>query len=195
MTVTIGYGDYNMVNKLRFIMEEIWKSVVGYEGLYSVSTDGRVRGERKTRDRGRGVLAIVRERILRPYAGKNYNSVSLVNGESKKTKNIHSLVAEAFLGKLERGQCVCHINGDSRDNRLLNLRYDTYSGNMLDKKKHGTNKEGVGHYKHILTEEQARYILSVKGEKTCSELADKFGVSISTISKINTGKNWKCLKK
>ena len=176
-------------------MQEIWRSVVGYECLYSVSTEGRVRGERKTRDRGRGVLAIVRERILRPFAGKNYNSVSLVNGESKKTKNVHSLVAEAFLGKLEKGKCVCHINGDARDNRLSNLRYDTYSGNMLDKKTHGTNQEGEVHYKHILTEDQARYILSVRGKKTCSELSEKFGVSISTISKINTGKNWKCLKR
>ena len=195
MTLTIVYSDYNMVNKLRFIMDEIWKSVVGYEGFYSVSSEGRVKGETKTRDRGRGVLAVVRERILRPYRGKNYDSVSLVNGKTKKTMNIHSLVANAFLGPLENGKCVCHTNGDGRDNRLLNLRYDTYSGNMLDKKEHGTNKEGSGHYKHILAEDQARYILSVKGKKTCSELAKEFGVSISTISKINTGKNWKCLRK
>ena len=195
MTLTIINSDYNMRNFFRFIMQEIWKQVNGYEGLYSVSTDGRIRGEKKTRDRGRGVIAIVRERILRQFFGKDYNSVSLVNGYSKKTKNVHSIVAEAFIGPLKDGECVCHVNGNSRDNRLINLRYDTYSGNMLDKKTHGTNQDGEAHYKHILTESQARYVIDMKGKKTCSELSNELGVSISTISKINTGKNWKCLKR
>ena len=174
-------------------MEEIWKPVVGYEGLYSVSSLGRIRGEQKTRDRGRGVTAIVKSRILKQHHGAAYNSVSLVNGLSKKTVNVHTVVADAFLGSRKKGFCVCHNDGNGHNNKIDNLRIDSYSGNMKDKKKHGTNQEGEVHHKHILTLDQAKYVRSMRHKKTCKELADKFGVSISTISKINTGKNWKCL--
>jgi len=38
--------------------------------------------------------------------------------------------------------CACHNNGDPGDNRLENLRWDTYSANALDKRKHGTVVRG-----------------------------------------------------
>ena len=186
-TLTGDISDYNI------LVIETWKPVNGYEGLYSVSSQGRVRGERKTRDRGRGVTAVVRERILKPHRGRSYDSVSLVKDGSKRTVNVHTIVADAFIGPREVGFCVCHENGDGHDNRVENLRIDSYAQNMKDKLKHGTNMEGEKHHKHILSEDDARYVLKMRNRKTCSELGKQFGVSPSTISKIHTGKNWKCL--
>lgn len=173
-------------------MEE-WKAIPGYEKLYSVSNMGQIRGEEKTRDRGRGIRARVKGRILAQHVGPFYNTVCLVRPGSKKTMAVHSLVLLAFVGPLKDCHCARHIDGNSRNNKLSNLAYGTYSENIADKETHGTKKEGANHYKSILSRAQAKHILESKGKKTIYELAKEFCVKPSTISKIHTRKNWKCL--
>jgi hypothetical protein len=103
-------------------MEEIWKDVVGYEGRYEVSSLGRLRGPRKTTKGipgSRGYYQV----FLRSESGKGI------------TKNIHVLVAEAFLGSRPEGMHVCHSDGDKSNNSLKNLRYDTPKNNWEDFRK------------------------------------------------------------
>ena len=63
-------------------------------------------------------------------------------GEDK-TRTVHSLVAEAFIGARPEGMEICHSDGDPTNNHLDNLRYGTPSDNTLDKVRHGTHNNAV----------------------------------------------------
>lgn len=119
---------------------ERWCPVVGYEDAYQVSTLGRVRSLDREVYSGRGRHRRHVGRLLSIYTGDHYSKVRLkIDGDGGKTHNVHTLVAEAFIGPRPDGLEVCHNNGDAHDNRRENIRYDTHSANGLDKVKHGTD--------------------------------------------------------
>ena len=104
-------------------MTELWKPAVGHSG-YEVSSLGRVR----SLHRG--------GRILRPGTASNgYPTVALGRG---KTRTLHSLVAEAFIGARPTGQVVRHKDGDRKNPRASNLIYGTRAENIKDAVAHGT---------------------------------------------------------
>lgn len=119
--------------------DEKWLPVVGYEGYYEVSDQGRVRSLTRRVYAGRGRDRISEGRVLSPYLGDHYVKVRLKRDASGATKNVHQLVAEAFLGPRPEGMEVCHDNGQNHDNRVENLRYDTHSANQFDKVRHGSD--------------------------------------------------------
>lgn len=116
---------------------ETWRPVLNFEGYYKVSDHGNVRSLDRDVYAGRGRTRKSLGRVLSIYRG-NYSKVRLKVDGSGWTKNVHSLVAAAFIGPVPEGLEVCHNNGDPHDNRLTNLRYDTRSGNMHDRIVHGT---------------------------------------------------------
>lgn len=90
-------------------MEEYWKPVEGYEGLYEVSDLGRVRSKRG---------------ILSPAIDPNgYLRVSLSNDGKQKTFKVHRLVATAFVPNMFNLEQVNHINENKTDNRAENLMW------------------------------------------------------------------------
>jgi hypothetical protein len=103
-------------------MDEIWKPIPGRRG-YEASDLGNIRS---TGTRGR---------VLRQFTlWSGYKTTHL---SSKHMNNyVHRLVALAFMGKSPKGMHVCHNNGIKSDNRLVNLRFDTRSGNMRDVARH-----------------------------------------------------------
>ena len=109
-----------------------WRPVVGYEGRYSVSSNGDVRRDAP----GPGATV---GRILKPYSVGvgGHHSVTLTLDGFQKKYLVHRLVLIAFRGEPPVGMEGCHNNGDPADNRLENLRWDSHSGNMLDVIKHG----------------------------------------------------------
>lgn len=92
--------------------KEIWKDVVGYEGLYQVSSEGRVRRTFKAYKRTEGVL------------NTQYNKVSLCKNNVKNTYKIDLLVGMAFLPKAPMMECLKHKNGNEKDNRADNLEWE-----------------------------------------------------------------------
>lgn len=104
---------------------EDWKDVVGWEGLYQVSSYGNVKNARTG--------LILRQGIN----GKGRYTVRPYSNGCGRTKNVHCLVAEAFLGPKPRGLEVCHNDGNCLNNRIENLRYDTRSENIKDRYRHG----------------------------------------------------------
>ena len=113
-----------LMNELEvFIMtEEIWKNVVGYEGLYQVSNLGGV----KSLD----YKHTGKEKIMKPFKNKKcYLYVYLYKNDERKIFRVHRLVAAAFIPNPENKPCIDHINTIRDDNRVDNLSWVTYKEN------------------------------------------------------------------
>ena len=103
------------------MQHEIWKDISEYDGLYQVSTSGKVKSMRisETGD------------LLKAQVAKNgYEYVNLYNSCGMRKVKIHRLVAQAFLNNSENKPQVNHINGCKRDNRMENLEWATPVENM-----------------------------------------------------------------
>lgn len=110
-------------------MEEVWKDIKGYEGLYQISTNGRVKSLLKVTKFGNR-LKVNEEMILKPALGKRgYYVVSLNHNGKSKTFTIHRLIAEAFIPNPLNKKFIDHINTIKTDNRIENLRWVTSKEN------------------------------------------------------------------
>lgn len=111
---------------------EIWKDVIGYEGLYMVSSFGRIisLGRRITRPSHPNGFYLRQPKIMKQSISKSgYNKVILkVNGINK-TLLVHRIVALSFISNIENKKEVDHINTDKRDNSITNLRWCTSKEN------------------------------------------------------------------
>ncbi len=105
---------------------------------------------------------------------------------TNKTRTIHALVMEAWVGPRPKGMEVAHLNGDSHDNRLENLRYVTHLENEGHKAEHGTKALGSTVNGAIMAEWQVAEIryLSSKGISGV-DIGRLFGVSHKYVSQIN----------
>lgn len=103
-------------------MEEVWKDIEGYEGLYQVSNLGRVKslGNNKTR----------KEKVLRCRVKGGYLFIDLHKNGELKTFKVSRLVAQAFISNPENKPIVDHINTIRTDDRIFNLRWCTQKENM-----------------------------------------------------------------
>lgn len=100
-------------------MEEIWKPVVGYEGLYEVSSLGRAKW-------------LKHNKILKPFLmQKRYLMVNLSKEWIVKNITIHRMVVKAFIPNPKNKPQVNHKNWIKTDNRLENLEWCTSSENHL----------------------------------------------------------------
>ncbi len=163
-------------------MNEEWRSVVGYEGIYSVSSFGRVRSE------SRGVLT--------PQVRYGYPNVDLYrNGSVKRHVFIHKLVSAAFLGKRPKGHQVNHIDGVRGNCRVTNLEYCTARENAQHARSVLGSHVGERHGQAKLTDEMVREarVMAASGV-THTVIAVKFGVARQVMTKAISGRTWKHVK-
>ena len=111
-------------------MTEIWKAVVGYEGLYEVSNLGRVKSL-ETMVVCRGGMRTRPSKMLKP-SGQFHLGVTLCKDGKVKRKSIHRLVAEAFIPNPENKPVVDHIDTDAKNNCVENLRWVTTQENCMN---------------------------------------------------------------
>lgn len=117
-------------------LDEIWKDIRGYEGIFQVSNTGKVKSLERIDRLGRKI----QEKILTTKVNKNgYVIVHLKHNGRKRTYFVHRLVAIAFLG-YEENMDVNHIDGNKENNCLDNLEWVTRKENMDHAWKNGLNK-------------------------------------------------------
>jgi hypothetical protein len=112
-------------------MQEIWKDIKGYEGLYKVSNLGRVKSLNRVIKNKNGSLRSLEERMLNPLKDTDgYLMVGLFQYGNQKRCKIHRLVAETFLENPNNKPQVNHINEIKSDNKLSNLEWVTAKENV-----------------------------------------------------------------
>lgn len=123
---------------------EIWKPVVGYEGLYECSSLGNVR----SLDRIDSVGRRIKGKHIKPLESRfGYHRLSLCKEGKVITHSVHRLVAEAFLPNPDNKPCVDHINTDRTDCRVENLRWVTIKENNENPLTQQHRKRGNEHPK------------------------------------------------
>lgn len=136
------------------ILQEVWKDIPGYEGMYQASTHGRIRS-----------LRILKSRLT---TGTGYPAVVLPSEPSspsrrQSNRHVHALVAAAFLGPRPRGMHIDHKDGDRANPQPDNLEYVT-------PKENNHRSFVVGKNRHRLSDHQMDEIANLYFEEGWSAL-------------------------
>lgn len=124
---------------------EIWKPVVGYEGIYEVSSYGRVRSLTRDVLKSNGVIQHRSGRLKELMKNKDgYLLVSLNKGGRNKKQFVHRLVAAAFIQSNLFGLEVDHIDFNRSNNRVENLRVLDHTENVRHTKAFGRHVSDRG---------------------------------------------------
>ena len=151
-------------------MKEEWKSVIGYEGLYEVSSCGQIKSLRK------GVL-------LTPYKINGYYVVRLCKNGKMKNCKVHRLVAIAFIPNPENKAFVDHIDTNRSNNRVENLRWVTRQENYDNPLSIKAQKEAVS--RRVVQYDLNGNLLNVFSSIT--EASRKTGCGIAAIQQVCRG--------
>jgi hypothetical protein len=140
-------------------MLETWRDVVGFEGLYAVSSQGRVKSLPRT------VIVhgtqqqhkIIKERILKQTinvpAGRAYTRymVGLCKEGKRITRNVARLVAEAFVPNPNKYPCVLHRDDNALNNAVSNLEWGTLQENSRQAAERGRTRSGEAHHSSVVS--------------------------------------------
>lgn len=173
-------------------MEEIWKDIKGYEGLYQVSNLGRVRSlDRKRWDGRKWCKCKGRTLVGRPTK-MGYLRVGLGRGVDC---YIHRLVAQAFLVNTNNKSQINHKDGNKRNNSVNNLEWCSNSENMAHAAKKRLMRSGELHSNHKLTKDAVSYIRNkyqrYSREFNLSTLGRLFNVCPESVRRVVLGESWK----
>lgn len=179
-------------------MAEEWRDISGYEGIYRVSSHGRVlsvaRKDLKGRRCGDEFLAGFVDRY-------GYVTVLLSKGGKKRRHKVHRLVCAAFHGPAPAGREVGHADGNRAHNNASNLRWVTRAENVADMMAHGTHRfarppkaamrRGSSSPNAVLTEGLVREIRAKAASgRSGRSLAREYGIGSGHASAIIRGDAW-----
>ncbi len=167
-------------------MEEIWKTIEGFEGLYEVSNLGRVRSLDRIRKAGYGSIAKIKGKILVPQNinHKKYLVVNLYRNEVGKHYLVHRLVANAFIPNPNNLPEINHKDENPSNNNVSNLewcdrKYNNLYGTAIERRSRTRGKVVI--QCSINGDEIARYC-------SAREAARVIGKSQAAISRCCIGK-------
>jgi hypothetical protein len=163
---------------------EQWKDIEGFEGIYKVSSKGRVWSyaygsgkERRFSITNRGYALIILQ----------------LHGKVYKGESVHRLVAKAFIPNPEGKATVNHIDGNKLNNSVENLEWVTQKDNVKHAYRTGLKKglRGENNPSAMLTEEQ---VIEIRGLVLSQEkIASMYGVTRGCIKGIKENKTWRYL--
>lgn len=171
-------------------VKEEWRAIEGFDG-YEVSNLGRVRswlfpGRSTARRR---TFPVLRKPVPLKKRG---GYLTIVFSNPRRTfRYVHHLVLLAFDRPKKVGEVARHLDGDSTNNAISNLRWGSSVENVADMRRHGTWQGGEKNVCAKLTLKQAQRIrlLLVRGVQG-TILAKKYSVSNATICRIKKGKRY-----
>jgi hypothetical protein len=181
---------------------DVWKDVIGYEGLYQVSNLGNVRSlDREIAPNNRVPYWRKGNICKQSKSNLGYMTVGFTVNNVKVSKYVHRLVAEAFIDNINDYPQVNHIDGDKTNNRVDNLEWCTNSQNHTHASKNGLNKlhlhrvaySGEKNGRSLLTKEQVLEIKQkyIPYKYSAKKLAKEYNVSESCITHILNNTSWK----
>jgi len=153
---------------------EIWAPIKGFENKYEISSEGRVRSFKKTKNEFL---------ILKNFERKGYYRTYL----HRKFYSLHRIVAETFIPNLENKPFINHKNGIKTDNRVENLEWCTRSENAIHAYNMGLMKQGKDNIQVkplLLFNLEGKHISTLYGNKEWKE----FGLDPSSVHKCIRGK-------
>lgn len=161
---------------------EVWRSVIGYEGIYDVSDIGNVR-------------RCSTGRILKQWSDQQGRSQVTLRLRGKCRRHLVShLVADAFLPvKGPTDTVVRHLNDIPSDNRVVNLSRGTLLDNAQDAIRNGKYRRGSAHHNAKLDEAKVREIRSLYavGGFSLRTLGRQFGIDPEMVRRIIKRQVWK----
>lgn len=113
-------------------MNEIWKEIKGFEGLYEISNFGRVRNFKT-------------KKLMKDTLKKSgYHEIRLSKNKKRYNCSIHRLVAENFIPNINNLRDVNHKDGNKSNNHVSNLEWLSHKDNI----RHGFNNNLYNIEKH-----------------------------------------------
>lgn len=177
---------------------EIWKSVVGWEDYYSVSTWGRVK-TLQTRIKPAGYI-LAQSPVKNKTALTAYMHVCLCREGKTISVAVHRLMGRAFIGPCGRGTGleVNHIDGDGTNNYIKNLEIVTRLQNLLHAQHILGRKRGASGEEHWAAKFKVQDIQEIRQRFAAGEsnktIAADYGKSPMYIYLITSNRIWKCVK-
>jgi hypothetical protein len=161
---------------------ELWRPVPEFEGIYEVSSLGRIRRLKSKQGTQAGKILAARPNR------DGYPRVQLNQTPRKIEKLTHVLVLEVFRGPRPPGMEACHDDGNPSNAALSNLRWDTPVSNAADRERHGNTSHGERHPGARLTEVEVRAIKATTDSQR--KIARDYGITQQTVSDIKRGRRW-----
>lgn len=133
-------------------MEEIWRDVPDFEGYYEISNLGKVR------TKARKVVRFfkynyhtlpIKAKILKIHIQRGYACVCMYKDGKMYNKQLHRLLAKAFIPNPNNYPIINHKDGNKLNNSLDNLEWCTYKHNCNEAYRLGLNYISEKHLKHI----------------------------------------------
>ena len=159
-------------------MKENWRDIKGYEGLYKVSNLGRIKS--------------IRNNIyLKPNLQSNgYLRISLSKNGKVQYKNIHRLVAEAFIKNDNEYPIINHIDGNKLNNNVDNLEWCSYQHNNKEaiRLKLNVAKKGKDNHRSKVITQYDKNGNFIKQWDYMSMITKELGYDYTSISKCCSGK-------
>lgn len=163
---------------LNRVVPEIWKDVVGYEGLYQVSNYGKVRSLDREVFNGSGYYTKKGRILKKTKTTTGYWKVELYKSGKRKSKKVHRLVAKTFITRIDGKDLINHKDGNPLNNFVNNLEWCNQSENMNHAYETGLRYSNFTKFKKEITKEY----LKNKGTNV-KQLARKYKCSDASIRK------------
>lgn len=175
--------------------DEIWKPIIGFEGLYEISNYGNVKALYKERPmpQNKGIKKYPEIILKTCKNNRGYLYITLVNLDIKIKFTNHRLVALHFIPNPLNLPEVMHLDDNPENNYYLNLQWGTHKNNMDLKVKADRQTKGENVKMSKLKNSDIIEIRKSYNKKSLNQyrLAEKYNVSQSVIHDILKYKSWK----
>lgn len=176
------------------LKNEIWKDVVGWEGLYQVSSLGRFKSLSREKTIGSRGKKIMKSFIMKQNEVKGYLTILFYNNSIRKKYQSHRVVANHFIQNIENKKTVNHINGNKKDNTVNNLEWLNHSEQQKHAVKIGLRNKTLGENSNFskLNETSIKAIRELYKQKVKQkEIALMYNINRNTVHSIVNKITWK----